>query len=218
MLEVMNVTKKYEEIDILNSINFVVPKGAIVSLTGKNGIGKTTLLNILGGISEFEGDINLNNISIRCNLEDYMDITTLIPTTPFLYDYLTVSEMIDLAVGILGENDNLYRFKNEMIEQLEMKKFEDILVKNLSLGTKQKLAFIIGFLDKPKLILIDEPFVNFDETSMEKILYFIRDYTIKEEAIIIFSTHSKDLKINHLVTHNININSKEEIRVTKVGG
>lgn len=218
MLKICRVKKKYTGTEIFDEINLDIPGNSIVTITGKNGIGKTTLLNILGGISDFEGDILLDKVSLKHNFEDYLKMTTLIPNEPFLYDYLTVLEMIDLVTS-LSESDEIVseNFKNKMIPDLELTAFKSILIKNLSLGTKQKVSFITAFLNNPKLILIDEPFVNFDRTSMSTILTFIYEYVLKNKAIIIFSTHSEDEKLSNIVTHNIHIHGSKEIYLSKVG-
>ncbi|MEV3223989.1 ATP-binding cassette domain-containing protein [Paenibacillus larvae] len=169
MLTICGLKKSYTGLKIFEEIDLEIPKKSIVTLTGKNGIGKTTLLNILGGISEFEGDVLLNEISLKYHFKDYLKLTWLISNDPFLYDYLTVSEMIDF-IALLSNNNTCLTtaYKDNMIEYLELTRYKSVFIKNLSLGTKQKLSFIIGFLNNPKLVLIDEPFVNFDKTSMHR--------------------------------------------------
>ncbi|MEV3651139.1 ABC transporter ATP-binding protein [Paenibacillus larvae] len=212
MLTICGLKKSYTGLKIFEEIDLEIPKKSIVTLTGKNGIGRTTLLNILGGISEFEGDVLLNEISLKYHFKDYLKLTWLISNDPFLYDYLTVSEMIDF-IALLSNNNTCLTtaYKDNMIEYLELTRYKSVFIKNLSLGTKQKLSFIIGFLNNPKLVLIDEPFVNFDKTSMHRILDFIQDYVSQTESIVIFSTHSENKKINNIVTHNIHIHGSDEI-------
>lgn len=219
MLKICKMTKMYPETKIFQDVNLEIPLKSIVTVTGRNGIGKTTLLNILGGISNFAGDVILTEVSLKNNYKDYIKLTTAIPNVPFLYDYLTVSEMIDLVISLSGVIERTAgEYKNKMIVDLELKDFNSTLIKNLSLGTKQKVAFITAFLNSPKLVLIDEPFVNFDKSSMCKILDFIKSYVLYTGAIVIFSTHSEEKKMNEIVTHNIKINGFEDVVLSKVGG
>ncbi|KRD87912.1 hypothetical protein ASE51_26375 [Bacillus sp. Root147] len=217
MLKIHEMTKEYPDTKIFDKIDLEIPSKSIVTITGKNGIGKTTLLNILGGISKFEGDILFKGISLKNDYENYIKLTTLIPNVPFLYEYLTVSEMIDLVASLTGSTETIVdEFKNRMLIDLELTEFQSMLIKNLSLGTKQKVAFITAFLNSPKLILIDEPFVNFDKHSMSKILSFIEEYVSRTEAIVVFSTHSEEKKVTDIVTHNIQINGLKDIYVSEV--
>lgn len=219
MLQICELNKEYSGTKVFDHVNFAIPLRSIVTVTGKNGIGKTTLLNIIGGISNFEGDILYENISLRKSYEDFIKLTTLIPNVPFLYDYLTVTEMLELVTSLTkSEEKQAKAFINKMIIELELTEFKLVLIKNLSLGTKQKVAFITAFLNSPKLILIDEPFVNFDRSSMTKVLNFLKEYVSETGSIVIFSTHSGEKEVNDIVTHNIQINGCKDIYISEVSG
>ncbi|GAE95455.1 ABC transporter [Gracilibacillus boraciitolerans JCM 21714] len=212
MLTVKNLSKRFEDTIVLDDLSFTIPSQSIVGLTGKNGIGKTTMLNILGGISKYEGDISFEDNEMKSNFKKYIQKTSLITNLPFMYEFLTMDEMIDLIISLSGEaSQEKVMFKRKMVELLNLEPFTSQLIKNLSLGTKQKVHFIISFINRPKLILIDEPFVNFDETSLENVLGFLKSYTIDSESITIFSTHSKEKSIQDIITHNLHIKSSNEI-------
>ncbi|PLR75428.1 ABC transporter ATP-binding protein [Bacillus sp. V3-13] len=214
MLHLCELHKEYSDTKVFDHIDLEIPSNSIVTITGKNGIGKTTLLNIIGGISKFQGDILLEGISLKNNYEDFIKITTLIPNDPFLYDYLTVLEMIDLVISLSDSDEKKAKeFAYKMLLELELSDFKSILIKNLSLGTKQKVAVITAFINSPKLVLIDEPFVNFDRVSMGKVLNFIKEYVSSTGAIVMFSTHSEEKEVNDIVTHNIKINGCQEIYI-----
>ncbi|MGG3572599.1 ABC transporter ATP-binding protein [Bacillus gobiensis] len=214
MLKILDLYKGYSNRTIFNGLSFTIPKQSIVSLTGINGIGKTTLLNILGGTTTFTGSISLSDTDINKNFKGYMEKTSLIPNSPFLYDYLTVSEMIELVSSLSKyNNDDIIE---ELFDKLNLEGFETVFIKNLSLGTKQKVAFIIGFINNPELILIDEPFVNFDRASLKNLLSFLCTYVNKTNSIIIFSTHSIDQDIQDIVSHNLHIVSKDQIDFSRM--
>lgn len=217
MLQICELKKEYSGTKVFDQVSFNVPLKSIVTVTGKNGIGKTTLLNMIGGISAFQGDIVFDSISLKSHYEDFIKVSTFIPNIPFLYDYLTVTEMLDL-VTLLAKTDKekANEFIHSMLIDLELAEFKKILIKNLSLGTKQKVAFIAAFLTSPKLVLFDEPFVNFDRPSMMKVLAFLQDYVAKTNSIILFSTHSGDKEVNDIVTHTIQINGNRDITVMEV--
>lgn len=212
MLYINNLQKYYDSKSIFENISFSIPGNSLVSLTGKNGIGKTTLLNILGGISEFKGEIIFDNHNIENDYEKYMKISTLIPNTPYLYDYLTINETLDLVSKRVKSN---YVTKNieYLISDLELEPFRDTLVKNLSLGTGQKLAFIVSVIHEPKLVLIDEPFVNFDKDALKIILNFIKNYISETSGVVMFSTHVHSKEIDGLITHNLDIKNSNDLKV-----
>ncbi|WP_181917304.1 ABC transporter ATP-binding protein [Virgibacillus dokdonensis] len=209
MLSIQNLNKEYPDKTVFHNYSVTIPKGVIISLNGINGIGKTTLLNILGGVTTFEGDISMNGFDLKKDFLAYMEITSLVPNSPFLYEYLTVSEMIDMVNTMSKTNNKL--IIQELFAKLKLSGFESVLIKNLSLGTRQKVAFIIAFIHYPKLILIDEPFVNFDRASLKNLLSFLQDYVKKNEAIIIFSTHTIDPDIQGIITHKLEIMNEKRI-------
>ncbi|SFE03073.1 ABC-2 type transport system ATP-binding protein [Lentibacillus persicus] len=144
------------------------------------------------------------------DFEAYIKHTSLIPNHPFLYDYLTVRESIDLVADI-AERADIKENAMNLMKNLELERYEAELVKNLSLGTKQKVSFITSVMNEPKLVLIDEPFVNFDKHSLSVILAFIRDYINDTKATVIFSTHLQYNQIKELVSHNIHIIGSKQI-------
>lgn len=222
MLKVTSLNKSYEQgKKVFESISFSLPAGSFVSLTGKNGIGKTTLLNILAGLTSFEGEIVFADICLQTSpgqyekyVERYIAKTAYIPNDPFLYPYLTLSEMVELLLTV-SERKQPPTYLQDLLEELALTEYEHVLIKNMSLGTQQKAAIVTAYLDEPQLILMDEPFVNFDQKSLKVILRFIRDYLLQRQAITIFSTHSQDHRIQQVITHNLHIKDARTITVTE---
>ncbi|MFS8581050.1 MAG: ATP-binding cassette domain-containing protein, partial [Novibacillus thermophilus] len=107
-------------------------------------------------------------------------------------------------------------YLQNLLEELALTEYEHVLIKNMSLGTQQKVAIVTAYLDEPQLILMDEPFVNFDQKSLKVVLRFIRDYLLQKQAITIFSTHSQDHRIQQVITHNLHIKDARTITVTEI--
>lgn len=203
MLKLKNIIKKYNNKIIFDNINLEFHKKSIIKLTGENGIGKTTLLKILSGYLDFEGEIILNGKEFKVDMENYYNSIKYIPCNPLLYEYLTVDEMVCL-INEINYNVDSYTIDN-FFELLNLATYRDILIKNLSLGTKQKIQFICNFIVNPKVILMDEPFVNFDRNSLKEVLKLLKEYVDSNSAIVLFATHSEDDMINKIVTHQLNI-------------
>ncbi|WP_044894918.1 ATP-binding cassette domain-containing protein [Bacillus alveayuensis] len=211
MLELINIKKRYgESAYIFDGINLKVDKMSIVELLGENGIGKTTLLNIISGMTKFEGEIKLNNISLKENFKKYMKGVSLIGNTPFLYDYLTPSETIDMILSFLNKK-SFDASLDYLIEEIGLNKYKNTLTRELSLGTRQKLAFILAFLSSPTLILLDEPFVNFDIRSRKVILDYLKNYVIENNAILIYATHSTDTDLADFPNKKIILKTDEHL-------
>lgn len=192
MLELLDVKKKYgDSAYIFDGINLKVDHMSIVELKGENGIGKSTLLNIIAGMTKFEGDVKLNEVSIVDHFKKYMEDVSLIGNTPFLYEYLTPYETIDLILSFLNK-ETLDPSLEKLIEKIRLDEYKDTLTRELSLGTRQKLSLILALLPSPNLILLDEPFVNLDVLSRDVVLDFLENYVTENNAILIYATHSTD--------------------------
>lgn len=190
MIKLIDVSKAYSNKNVLNKINLEIPKSNMVAILGPNGSGKTTLLNIIGGLIKFEGDIVIDKYSQRKEFVKYMENVSYIPNTPFIYDYLTFEEHIQIFLTETGNKDYNLNIYKELVERFNLHSFKNILCKNLSLGTRQKLAFIIAYFNKPKAILMDEPFVNFDNESVTQAVIFSKNYVKDYKSVILYSTHT----------------------------
>ena len=199
MLQIKDVSKTYDNYGVFDKISAQIEPGNIVALIGKNGVGKTTLLKILAGIIAFDGDVILKSTSLKNNFKTYMKDVSYLPNTPYLYDYLTFAEMAHLILNDCKYPSNNQNLLNKLIKIFSLEPYLDTLCKNLSLGTRQKVAFVIGFFDMPKLILLDEPFVNFDNDSQLSAISFMENYVRENDTIIIYSTHDHS-QSNHLKT------------------
>lgn len=211
MLELMNIRKKYgNSTYILDGINMKVNNKRIVELKGENGIGKSTLLNIIGGMTKFEGDVRLNEMSLQTNFKRYMEHVSLIGNTPFLYEYLTPYETIDMILSFLNKQTLDPSLEN-LIEDIRLDEYKDTLTRELSLGTRQKLSLILALLPEPDLILLDEPFVNLDVISREMILNYLENYVEQNHAILIYATHSTDSYLSDFPHRRMILRRDEEV-------
>ncbi|MES9785126.1 ATP-binding cassette domain-containing protein, partial [Bacillus thuringiensis] len=166
----------------------------ILELVGKNGIGKSTLLNIIGGMTKFDGEVILKKSSLKNDFKEYIANVSLIGNTPFLYEYLTPSETIDMVLSFINRT-RLDSSLEHLIQEIGLDKYQNTYTRELSLGTRQKLSLILALLASPSLILLDEPFVNFDIRSRKVTLDYLKDYIIQNRSILIYATHSTDVDL-----------------------
>jgi len=190
MLEIKNVTKKYGNKVAVNNVSLTVNDGEIFGFIGPNGAGKTTLIKAIACIHDFdEGEIIINNKSLKNNEMLCKKEIAYIPDNPDIYQNLTGIEYLNFVCDI-------YEVAKEERKNLIEKYAKDFgifnnlgdLIESYSHGMRQKLVLISAFIHKPKLLILDEPFVGLDP-SASKILKDLMKELTKEGGIIFFSSH-----------------------------
>ena len=195
MLEVKNYSFEYfTGKKVVNKLNLFVKEGDIYAFVGRNGAGKSTTIKSIVGINHItEGDILLDQISIKKDEVAFKKKLAYIPDTPILYEHLTgiqylefIADMFDVTESDRRERIEKYAKKFMLYDNL------GDLISSYSHGMKQKLVLISAFIHDPKLYILDEPFVGLDPKAT-----FILKETLKEKAkegkIIFFSTHVLDV-------------------------
>lgn len=183
MIETKNYYVGYEK-DILEDLNFTAKEGEMTVLMGPNGVGKTTLLKSIVGLIPHRGEIKTTGSISYLNQEIFND------------NSFTVFETV-----LLGKVENL-RLKvqdedveevNEMLEMLNIKKFSDRKLNNLSGGERQKVFIAQALLKNPKVLLLDEPTSSLDIKNQYEILDIISKLTKKRNLTTLVSIHQMDL-------------------------
>lgn len=209
-MELINISKTYKD-TVFKNINYKFEKGIVYSIFGKNGIGKTTILNIISGFilsdtGEIKYNINEENI-------------VFISENPIPFDLLTGKEFVIATMKFKGikccekETDNLFK-------EFEIDSFKDNIISTYSKGMKYKLLIIIMTLMKPQVLILDEPFIDLDLITLEKVRTIF--CKLKMDSIIIFSTHIPNiafklsdkilfLKNDKLIDQDNNFNNSGEI-------
>ncbi len=98
-----------------------------------------------------------------------------------------------------------------LIQEIGLDKYQNTYTRELSLGTRQKLSLILALLTSPNLILLDEPFVNFDIRSRKVTLDYLKDYIIQHKAILIYATHSTDTDVANFSDKKIILKRDEQL-------
>lgn len=191
MLKIKEFTKIYTGgKKAVDNLNLEVKAGDIYGFIGHNGAGKTTTIKAIAGVLDFKfGDIEINGISIKKKPEKCKEQMAYIPDNPDLYEHLT-------GIQYLNFIGDIFKIKKQEREEA-IKKYGDMfeitsnlgdLISSYSHGMKQKLAIISALIHKPKLLILDEPFVGLDPKAAH-ILKEIMKELCKEGGAIFFSTH-----------------------------
>ena len=190
MLKIQNLVKSYGEKVAVNDISLTVEKGDIFAFIGHNGAGKTTTIKCIVGINQpTNGDIFVNDISVKENALECKKQLAYIPDNPDVYESLTGIQYINLVADI-------YRVDKETRKELTVKYATELELLNdlnspistYSHGMKQKLVLISAFVHSPKLMVLDEPFVGLDPKASFTVKNLMKEF-VENGGAIFFSTH-----------------------------
>ena len=195
MLTIKNLTKTYKGgKTAVKDLSLSVKPGDIYGFIGHNGAGKTSTIKCVVGIQDFEeGEITIDGVSIKENPMYCKENMAYIPDNPDLYEYLTGIQYLNFVADIfhLSQKDREERIKKEA-EAFEITAALGDLISSYSHGMKQKLAIIGALIHRPKLLILDEPFVGLDPKAT--LVLKNRMHAMCEEGTaIFFSTHVLDV-------------------------
>jgi len=219
MITITNLKKQYGENTAVDIDHFTINDGDILGLVGNNGAGKTTLFRLMLDLLKADngqvgytftapagnGDASLPTATELINpaeSEEWKQHTGAYIDEGFLIDFLTPEEyfyFIGKVNGLTNEevDNRLSLFEHFMNgEVLGQKK----LIRNLSAGNKQKVGIISTLLNRPQLIILDEPFNFLDPTSQNVLKHLLADYHRETRATILISSHN--------LAHTVDISSR----------
>lgn len=192
-IEVESLTKKFGSFTAVNSISFNVKSGEIFGFLGANGAGKTTAMRMLCGLSRpTSGKATVAGFDVYRQAEEIKQRIGYMSQKFSLYADLTVLENIEFYGGIYGLTRSEIGDRGQvLIERLSLTGEEKILVAELPLGWKQKLAFSIAIMHRPSIVFLDEPTGGVDPLTRRQFWELI--YEAAATGITIFvTTHYMD--------------------------
>ncbi|MFM1540111.1 ABC transporter ATP-binding protein [Helcococcus ovis] len=188
-LVIKNIKKSFKEKDVLIDASYQFENGKIYGLLGRNGAGKTTLFNILYRELE-EDDGNIGFFDDEKLRELKVEDIGMVFAETHLPDFLTAYEYIKFIIDINNPNE-LFKIDTYFDEMNIEQEDRHRLLKDFSSGMKSKVALLAIYIQKPKIILLDEPLTAVDVVSAAEIKRFFR--SLKNDHIVIVSTHMLDL-------------------------
>ena len=192
-LIVKDLTKKFDQKQVLTDINFTFEQGKIYGLLGRNGAGKTTFFNCLNK------DIPFDSGTFLLEDESQKEVTLsdigYVLSTPNVPEFLTGREFLKFFLEInqkeikdLKSIDEYFDFMHIEVED------RDKLLKDYSYGMKNKMQMLVNIIANPKILLLDEPLTSLDVVVAEEMKQMLK--SIKKDHIIIFSTHIMELALS----------------------
>lgn len=207
MINIIDISKKFNTTDALSGVSFDVHEGEILGLLGENGAGKSTLLRIISTmLRPTSGTAVVNGYDIIKNPKEVRKtVGILFGSEVGLYERLTARENIEYFAQLNGmtKNDS-YKRINYLIERFSFADYADKQVGTFSKGMKQKVAIARSIVHDPSVMLFDEPESGLDFKAA-KIVFDFMETCKSEGKSIIFSSHSmesiKNYSDNMVVLH-----------------
>lgn len=185
MLQFNNFRKSYGYHPILEIDRLAIESG-IYWIKGVNGSGKSTLLKSIGGFLFFEGEILLNNVSVKKDGVAYRKMVNFADAEPIYPEFLTGWEMIALFAKAKQASPGQESY---FIESMKMESYLSNAVGSYSSGMLKKLSLVLAFLGKPKVILLDEPLITIDTESLSILCQWILKKHEEENTTFLLSSH-----------------------------
>ncbi|WP_196758905.1 ABC transporter ATP-binding protein [Streptobacillus moniliformis] len=219
IIKIEHLFKNYGNKAVLKDINLEINQGEILSILGKNGVGKTTLLSIiLKMIEASSGNIKFRNVDIRDinNKKYYSDINIVLENSQNIYYYMTGLENILYFGSLYGySKEKILNNVNNWIDLFDLRDDINEKLSIYSRGMIQKLSIIIALINKPKLSLLDEPTLGLDVYSKRKMMDMIKILSEKENITIILTTHQMDI-VEYLDSKLILLDKGEVVYVGRI--
>lgn len=189
MIKIVNVTKKFGENKVLDDVNLIFKPGKIYGIQGKNGSGKTMLMRAISGLLSLnEGEVEVFGEVIGVD-RDFPKSAGILIEHPGLLPEISGFENLKTVMSI-----------NKIVSDEEIKKAmsnfdldpnSNLKVKKYSLGMKQKVGILMAILERPQVVILDEPTNGLDEASVEKFKDMI--LSLKDDSrVIIVASHDRE--------------------------
>lgn len=193
LIEIKNLSKSYGQTTILDNVSLSVYPGEFLTLLGPSGCGKTTLLRIISGFEQpSRGDIFFNNQWINHLPPQKRDVHTVFQSYA-LFPHLSVKENVAFALTCKKVSQNEIKERvDEALRLVQLESFAERRVQQLSGGQQQRVAIARSIIDRPQVLLLDEPLSSLDYSLRKTMQYELKQLQKKLNMTFIFVTHDQE--------------------------
>ena len=207
-IKIRNVSKSINGKKILKNISFDAYEGEIIGLVGPNGAGKSTLMKIMTGLYSYdEGEIFYYEYNLKDDFEKCLSMVGTLIESPDLYKNLSGKNNLKIFKSMFKDIDE--EQIKEIVRIVELEKYLGKKVKTYSLGMKERLGIATALINKPKILILDEPTNGLDPIGIKKILGILKNM---KDTTIIISSHMLS-EIEGLCNKIVFINNGEIINI-----
>ena len=207
MLEVKDITfsfDKKEKKPLIKNLSFTVKKGEILFISGKSGLGKSTLLDLISGFHDnnliWTGKIYLNKLDITNASIQNKKIGYMLQDY-FLFPHFNVKN--NLIFSLPKQTRNKKEQALDYLKQINMVEFSDHYPSELSGGQKARIACLRAIVSNPDALLLDEPFSSLDKKTMKSFQKFLFDYVKNLNIPCVIVSHRLVKNLNNSIELNI---------------
>ena len=222
LLRVENLSKSYgkgeAKVDALKNINLSIKKGEFIAIVGPSGSGKSTLLHLLGGVDKPTiGNVFINDINIYDLKEKDLAIFRR-RNVGLIYQFYNLIPVLTLKENILlpAELDNRKidkEYLEDLLKTLDLKERENHLPSELSGGQQQRTSIGRALINRPSIVLADEPTGNLDSKNSKEIVELLKVSVKKYNQTLIMITHDTNiaLQADRVITIEDGIIKSDEV-------
>ena len=222
LLRVENLSKSYgkgeAKVDALKNINLSIKKGEFIAIVGPSGSGKSTLLHLLGGVDKpTSGNVFINDINIYDLKEKDLAIFRR-RNVGLIYQFYNLIPVLTVKENILlpAELDNRKidkEYLEDLLKTLDLKERENHLPSELSVGQQQRTSIGRALINRPSIVLADEPTGNLDSKNSKEIVELLKVSVKKYNQTLIMITHDTNiaLQADRVITIEDGIIKSDEV-------
>ena len=189
-LEVIELSKAYNNKDAVKNVSFKINKNEIIGILGPNGCGKTTTIGmILGLLKPSKGRVLINGLEIETKRVDILNNLNFISPYIELPKKLTVKQNLEVY-GRLYDVKNLTTKIDYLSEKLRLNEIIDKITGELSSGQKNRVSLAKSIINDPTVLLLDEPTASLDPETGDFVRSFLENYQKEKEASILLASHN----------------------------
>ena len=191
MIELKNLTKKFNDFTAVDHISFDVKKSEVFGLLGPNGAGKTTIIRMLSTLTRpTEGTATIGGYDIVKQDNKVRQLIGLVSEKMIMYDRLTAKENLRFFGKLYNIPKNTLNERiGELLELVQLTKWKDSKVGTFSTGMRQRMNVVRALLNMPKVLFLDEPTLGLDPQSTVEVREFIKKINKENKTTIILTTH-----------------------------
>jgi ABC-2 type transport system ATP-binding protein len=189
-LTAAHLGKAFNGRTVVDDLSFRIAPGEIVGLVGLNGAGKTTTINmILGVLEPTGGSVAIAGIDLGARREDALAVVNFSAVYAPLPGNLTVEQNLRVF-GMIYDTPDLTARIDELVETFDLQRYRNTRCGLLSSGEQTRVSLAKALLNKPRLLLLDEPTASIDPSTADTIRNHIRDYAQRERGAVLWTSHN----------------------------
>jgi len=188
ILKTCNLIKTYNEKEVVSNVNMNVKKGEIYGFLGPNGAGKTTIMRMMTNlVKPTSGEIEIFGEKITDTSYEFLKRLGTIIEYPAFYERLTARENLELHCEYMGYHDK--KAIDKALDLVKLKNIDNKMVKEFSLGMKQRLGIARAITTKPELLILDEPINGIDPIGIKELRNLFKMLSKEYGITILLSSH-----------------------------